>query len=163
MAKNPKKKSKKSDYETGYKKPPKEHQFKPGQSGNPKGRPKKITSLKEALQISLNAEISTKTETGEIKKITCAEALAKRSIVDAISKDGPTRRMFFRNDIFNLISKEPELEYDEDETELLRVEKEYGKLLKQWAKLSPKLQKCMRKIFTAALMDFSNGNQWEES
>lgn len=163
MAKNPKKKSKKTDYEIGYGKPPKEHQFKPGQSGNPKGRPKKITSLKEALQISLNAEISTKTETGEIKKITCAEALAKRSIVDAISKDGPTRRMFFRNDIFNLISKEPELEYDEDETELLRVEKEYGKLLKQWAQLPPKLQECMREIFTSVLADLSNSNQFEQT
>lgn len=28
----------------GYKHPPKEHQFKPGQSGNPKGRPKKKDS-----------------------------------------------------------------------------------------------------------------------
>ena len=28
-------------YEVGYCKPPKEHQFKPGQSGNPKGAPKK--------------------------------------------------------------------------------------------------------------------------
>lgn len=121
MAKNPKKKSKKTDYETGYKKPPKEHQFKPGQSGNPKGRPKKITSLKEALQVSLNSDISIKTKTGEHKKITCAEAIVKRSVIDAISKDGPTRRMFFRNDIFNLVSKEPELEYDEDEAEILRV------------------------------------------
>jgi len=27
-------------YETGYGKPPKAHQWKPGESGNPKGRPK---------------------------------------------------------------------------------------------------------------------------
>lgn len=29
-------------FSIGYKKPPKETQFKPGVSGNPKGRPKKV-------------------------------------------------------------------------------------------------------------------------
>lgn len=33
----------------GYKKPPKKHQFKKGQSGNPKGKPKKPKTLSEAV------------------------------------------------------------------------------------------------------------------
>jgi len=32
-------KKERADYEVGYGKPPKAHQFGPGQSGNPKGRP----------------------------------------------------------------------------------------------------------------------------
>lgn len=32
-----------NDYEVGYGKPPKEHRFKPGQSGNARGRPRKQT------------------------------------------------------------------------------------------------------------------------
>ena len=61
-----KKDSKKSNYEVGYKKPPKEHQWEKGcKSPNPKGRPKKITSLKEALQVNLAREIMTQNEKGE--------------------------------------------------------------------------------------------------
>ena len=42
--------SKKTEYEVGYKKPPKSGQFKPGQSGNRKGRPKKNISGKSIFE-----------------------------------------------------------------------------------------------------------------
>ena len=37
--------AKQGDYEVGNKKPPQEHRFKPGQSGNPKGPPKHRINL----------------------------------------------------------------------------------------------------------------------
>ena len=41
-------------YEVGNKKPPKQFQFKPGQSGNPKGRPKGSTSFEARVQKELS-------------------------------------------------------------------------------------------------------------
>jgi hypothetical protein len=43
------------DDDTGYKRPPKAHQFKPGKSGNPRGRPKGTRNLSTDL-----AEISSR-------------------------------------------------------------------------------------------------------
>lgn len=163
MAKNPRKKTKKATYDVGYGKPPKEFQWKKGcSSPNPKGRPKKIKTLKEALQVAFSTEINTKTESGDVKKITCIEALAKRTIADAISKDGPTRRMLYRNDIFNLLSKEQEIEYDKNEEELIRIENEYGKLLHIFAEMSPKMRDTFRNVLNASLIDLLNNKEEEE-
>ena len=41
-------------YRVGYGRPPRESQFKPGQSGNPNGRPKGTGSLKSHLQSELS-------------------------------------------------------------------------------------------------------------
>lgn len=71
--------------------------------------------------------------------------------------------MLYRYDIFNLVSKEPEIEYDKNETELLQVQEEYGKLLKQWAEMPVTVRETLRKILTEALRDILNNKFQEEN
>lgn len=47
-----------SDEGGGYGRPPKRYQFKPGQSGNPRGRPKGRRGLKTDLQSIMSEKIS---------------------------------------------------------------------------------------------------------
>jgi len=62
-------------FTSGFMKPPKEHQFKPGQSGNPGGRQKKIETLATITAKILEKKISLK---GQSRKITIKHALALR-------------------------------------------------------------------------------------
>ena len=60
-----------NDYEVGYRRPPIETQFKPGQSGNPKGRPKKAKNegWDEALWSALNEKVAV-TRNGKTTNVT---------------------------------------------------------------------------------------------
>lgn len=87
-----KKRGSKSEYNVGYGKPPKEHQFKKGQSGNPNGRPKKLKADTLFEQMALNLTDTVNTSYGEMSKL---ELLATSTIKDAIQKDGNSRKLIF--------------------------------------------------------------------
>jgi hypothetical protein len=61
-------------YEVGYGKPPKHSQFKPGQSGNPNGRPKREVDLHAEVQKVLNQKLVI-VEKGKKRTITKREAM----------------------------------------------------------------------------------------
>lgn len=54
-------------YEVGYRKPPKQNQFKPGQSGNLRGRPKAAKGLKTITRELLLPKVSVRTAAGEVR------------------------------------------------------------------------------------------------
>lgn len=74
------------DDDVGYKKPPKKHQWKKGQSGNPSGRKPGAPSLKNAIRSELSATVSVYDGRSR-SEITKMEALAKRLVADALSGD----------------------------------------------------------------------------
>lgn len=93
------KKKPKKDYEVGYKKPPVEHQFKPGRSGNPKGRTKGTKNLKTDLEEELKERIPIK-EAGKAKKVSKQRAMVKALMAKAVG--GDTKAV---NIVMGMISK----------------------------------------------------------
>ena len=75
--------------------PPKAHQFKPGQSGNPKGRPKGVPSLQEALARKAARFVKVK-QGEEIVKVPKIVALARRVFAKALEGDLAAARLVFQ-------------------------------------------------------------------
>lgn len=77
-------------YEVGYQKPPKQHQFKKGKSGNPNGRLKKVPAqdipddFQELIVKALMEKVSVK-KNGEICELTKHEIFTQKLIDNAIS------------------------------------------------------------------------------
>ena len=63
-------------YKVGPGHPPKEFQFKPGQSGNPNGRPAGLKSMKAIIREEMNRPITIK-EGKETAEMTMKQAIAR--------------------------------------------------------------------------------------
>ncbi len=72
--------------DVGYRKPPKDKQFKKGTSGNPSGRPKGSKNITTLLTKELNKSIVI-TENGKKKKMTRQEAMVLRVVNSALNGD----------------------------------------------------------------------------
>ena len=73
----------------GYKRPPSKTQFKPGQSGNPRGRPKRKVNMSESLNRALDQKIVV-TELG--KTLTGMEAFVHSTLNRVLQGDARLSR-----------------------------------------------------------------------
>jgi hypothetical protein len=70
-------------YRVGHGKPPVEHQFKPGQSGHPQGRPKGSKNTNAILKSILDQKIEIRIK-GRLRMISVREAILTRFAEDAL-------------------------------------------------------------------------------
>jgi hypothetical protein len=75
-----------ADYDVGYKKPPKEHQYKPGQSGNRSGRPKRCDDLSHQFRRVLKQRAKVM-ENGRQAKILKTEIAMTQALNKAAAGD----------------------------------------------------------------------------
>ncbi len=113
-----KSKSARSNSEIGYCRPPKQHQFKPGQSGNPKGRPKGAKNEATIIRSILEKKISIR-EAGRSRKVSVLEAMIWKFAEDALK--GNTKSAGFLLNRYQLAEgRAPETDQlDEDDRGVL--------------------------------------------
>jgi len=83
----------KSQNEVGYGRPPTHTRFKPGMSGNPKGRPRSRKNLAAVFDAASSERVSV-TENGKRKTITILEAIMKQVTHKAAAGDQRAQRLY---------------------------------------------------------------------
>lgn len=106
--------------DVGYGRPPRAHQFKPGKSGNPRGRPKGAKNESTILRDIMNRKIESRSA-GQTRKISILEGILLRITEDAL-KGNPKSASFVLNRYAAMVSGELEgQDLSEDDREVLEA------------------------------------------
>jgi len=130
------------DYGVGYRKPPVNTRFKPGQSGNLKGRPKYDASLESELIAALKKKVFV-VENGERKAITKLQSLCTQLVNKSAAGDLMAIRM-----ISNILKAiEPHVEHETVTVSETSDKKPHvGKSEIDWSIFTPEEMKQMDKL-----------------
>lgn len=107
------------DNNIGYGKPPKHTRFKPGQSGNPRGRPRKSRDIQAMIKRELDQTIAIK-EGGRELRLSKREALIKQLVNRAVSGDAKAMQ-FVLTHLEKHKDIEPFTTNEADDVELLKA------------------------------------------
>jgi hypothetical protein len=109
-----------NENDVGYGKPPRAHQFKPGQSGNPKGKPKGKKNEATMLDELLFKRIPVR-QGGRDLRMTVIEAMFRRFAEDAL-KGNIKAAGFLFNRLSGISSDQPQQgELMDDDQEVLKA------------------------------------------
>lgn len=108
-------------YETGYGRPPKRHQFKPGQSGNREGRRKGRKNNATLLREILDRKISIRVE-GKIRKLSIREVMLTRFAEAGLKGDIKSASYLLqRDDMVEAGSQQLSETVSQDEQEIIEA------------------------------------------
>jgi hypothetical protein len=84
-------------YDVGYGKPPVTTRFQPGQSGNPRGRPRAARNSKTIHNEIMNEKVPVRSA-GRQRKVPRREALLLKLVTEALAGSLPAMRLMLDND-----------------------------------------------------------------
>ena len=108
----PKRRPSKGDYAVGYGRPPAATQFKPGQSGNSKGRPKGGRSVSVVVRDVMQRKVPV-TENGKTRHLSVLEVVTRRIANDAMRGDANAIKLVLS--LYERYAEAPEMSAQLDE------------------------------------------------
>ena len=112
--------SNRNSYSVGYRRPPTHSQFKPGKSGNPRGRPKRsVLGFDNFLHQELLSTVLIQTN-GKPQKLSKYEVILKQIVKRAMEGDFRFVRMMIDTPVFRSLLQDPNRrEFNSEEKKFL--------------------------------------------